>query len=189
MNNLMQGKLYAPIDHFTSLWQLEKNNATPSSNPSSLTASPSLSIASSFAFLSPAHSPNSSVILPAPALTESMTFDTSSQHAIDPSSLPPSLPSSAENSQPNSPISSTTPPPAFSQETSKKYRLLTLHLEKEDQNTEWIVPVSGGYQGQEMDMDPTSAYHLAGWFETRMRDAEVCIRAEWLWARQGVVYD
>ncbi|KAG2173290.1 hypothetical protein INT43_004664 [Umbelopsis isabellina] len=182
---VLKGKLYAPIDHFTSLWQLEKNNATPSSNPSSLTASPSLSIASSFAFLSPAHSPNSSVILPAPALTESMTFDTSSQHAIDPSSLPPSLPSSAENSQPNSPISSTTPPPAFAQESSKKYRLLTLHLEKEDQNTEWVVPVSGGYQGNEMDMDPTSAYHLAGWFETRMRDAERAFKHYEMAAEKG----
>src|ERR1700738_1359186 len=97
-----------------------------------MTASPSLSIASSFAFLSPTHSPNSSVILPAPALSESLTLETSSQHVLDPSSLPPSLPSSAENSRPHSPITSTTPPPAFPQDTSKKYRLLTIHLEKVD---------------------------------------------------------
>ncbi|KAG2186452.1 hypothetical protein INT44_002674, partial [Umbelopsis vinacea] len=169
---VLKGKLFAPVDHFVSLWQLEKNNATPSSNPSSLTASPSLSIASSFAFLSPSHSPNSSVILPAPALSESLTLETSSQHALDPSSLPPSLPSSAENSQPNSPIASATPPAGFPPETTKRYRLLTIHLEKEDSDTEWVVPISGGYHGQEMDMDPTSAYYLGGWFETRMNDAK-----------------
>jgi hypothetical protein len=46
-------------------------------------------------------------------------------------------------------------------------------LEKEDSDMEWVVPISGGYKGQDMDMDPTSAYHLGGWFETRMVDAEV----------------
>jgi hypothetical protein len=51
--------------------------------------------------------------------------------------------------------------------------LLTIHLEKEDNAMDWVVPISGGWKGDDMDMDPTSAYHLAGWFETRMNDAEV----------------
>ena len=116
--------------------------------------------------------------MPAPALTESLTLETSSQHALDPSSLPPSLPSSAENSQPNSPIASATPPAGFPPETTKRYRLLTIHLEKEDSETDWVVPISGGYHGQDMDMDATSAYHLGGWFETRMNDAKV--RTRWV---------
>jgi len=45
-------------------------------------------------------------------------------------------------------------------------------LEKVDSDVEWVVPISGGWKGEDMDMDPTSAYHLGGWFEVRMNDAE-----------------
>ncbi|KAI8078858.1 uncharacterized protein BX664DRAFT_342899 [Halteromyces radiatus] len=190
---VFKAKLFATVNHFDSLWQLEKNSASPFS---SLTASPSLSIASSYAFMSPNHSPNSSMILPAPALTESLTLDSSSAQMADllqqtaalgtnnnnnnnnnqqDSSSPPSSSEMVEelSSQPSSPVALTspvsiaTPPPIKQQQQQTKYRILTIHLEKENEGLDWAIPVSSGWKS-EMDLDVTSAYHLAHWHETRM---------------------
>ncbi|KAI8390151.1 hypothetical protein BD560DRAFT_442717 [Blakeslea trispora] len=160
---VFQAKLFQPINHFESLWQLEKNSMSPFS---SLTASPSLSIASSFAFMSsPNHSPNSSMILPPAANTGlSEVSDLLAQTANSPTN------SDADSiSQPSSPTLLHTPPAIATPPHLKKpkYRILTIHLEKEDNITEWAVPVSGPHN-KTNTMDVTSSYLLGQWFESRM---------------------
>jgi hypothetical protein len=153
------------------------------------------------------------MILPAPALTESLTFEGSATTAQMTDLLQQtaalgnnngnntdqtvSPPSSSEllndgllssTSQPSSPTSLTTPPhpPVGSSNSSQhqssqqqqqqqqiKYRILTIHLEKEKEGLDWAIPVSGGHKAGEMDMDVTSAYLLAGWHETRMGNLKV----------------
>ncbi|KAF7729105.1 hypothetical protein EC973_004873 [Apophysomyces ossiformis] len=144
---------------------------------------------------SPNHSPNSSMILPAPALAESLTTDPSSSAqmadliqqavALGSSSAQSSLPSvEDDNSQPNSPVATTPPtlatPPHLQAETSQnqqtpKYRILTIHLEKDNEGQEWAIPISGGWKS-DMDIDVTSAYHLGGWFESRMGNMEKALQ-------------
>ncbi|CAO3699903.1 hypothetical protein G6F70_004035 [Rhizopus microsporus] len=164
---VFQAKLYQPINHFESLWQLEKNSMSPFS---SLTASPNLSIASSYAFMSsPNHSPNSSMMLPEAVDTGlSEMSDLIAQTGALGSSPPMS---EAEASQPASPVLLHTPPsvstPPHLQKT--KYRVLTIHLEKEDDTIEWVVPVSGPHH-ESNALDITSSYLLAQWFEVRMGD-------------------
>ncbi|KAI8639583.1 hypothetical protein BD408DRAFT_484721 [Parasitella parasitica] len=134
---------------------------------SSLTASPSLSIASSYAFMSsPNHSPNSSMILPSAADTGmSEMSDLLAQTTTSPAMSEDSM------SQPNSPTLLHTPPAIATPPHLKKtkYRILTIHLEKEDDNTEWVVPVAGPHQ-KTNKMDVTSSYLLGQWFEVRMGD-------------------
>ncbi|CAO3618806.1 unnamed protein product [Cunninghamella blakesleeana] len=157
--------------------------------------------------MSPTHSPNSSMILPAPALSaDSSSLDPSSAQMADllqqtsalgndngnnnQSSSSPQSSEMADElpSQPSSPIYMTSPnlsatPPhlptgssvASSQHQAHpssssqpiKYRILTIHLEKDQDGLEWAIPVSAGWKS-EMDLDITSAYHLAYWHETRM---------------------
>ncbi|KAI9271498.1 hypothetical protein BDA99DRAFT_297723 [Phascolomyces articulosus] len=167
---------------------------------SSLTTSPSLSIASSYALMSsPNHSPNSSMILPAPALTESLTNELSADMqdiyqqaaALGSASARSSSSSVADESLTQSPMMINTPPQqqeqhekqqdkeqsqqAESSRQSTKYRILTIHLEKEREGMEWAVPVSKGWKS-DLDIDVTSAYHLGGWFETRMADYQNAFR-------------
>ncbi|KAI9478181.1 MAG: hypothetical protein EXX96DRAFT_569852 [Benjaminiella poitrasii] len=143
-------KLFQPINHYESIWQLEKNSMSPIS---SLTASPSLSVASSYAFMSsPNHSPNSSMILPLPesiVTAAAATTDTESDSI----------------SQPTSPTLLHTPPHL----KKPKYRILTIHLEKEDPLLEWAVPIAGPHHTSNT-MDITSSYLLGQWFEARMGD-------------------
>ncbi|KAI9498195.1 hypothetical protein BDB00DRAFT_801551 [Zychaea mexicana] len=166
---------------------------------SSLTTSPSLSIASSYALMpSPSHSPNSSMILPAPALTESLTNELSADMAdiyqqaaaLGSASARSSSSSVADESLTQSPMMVNTPPQQQQQqqqqqekqqsstELSKQtvnYRILTIHLEKERDGMEWAVPISNGWKS-DLDIDVTSAYHLGGWFETRMGDFQNAFR-------------
>ncbi|RUS20555.1 hypothetical protein BC937DRAFT_94949 [Endogone sp. FLAS-F59071] len=94
-----QGRLYSPIRHTESLWQLEK---TPSAL-SSLANSPALSsAASSFAIVTPPLSPNTSLILPPPAMDLPDTSDSGSSTQ--------SLPARAQH----------------------KFHVVTVHLEKGD---------------------------------------------------------
>ncbi|KAI8079389.1 hypothetical protein BDF21DRAFT_493979 [Thamnidium elegans] len=154
---VFMAKLFQDINHFDSLWQLEKNNMSPFS---SLTASPNLSIASSYAFMSPNHSPNSSMILPQAADTTGMS---------EMSDLLTGANSSDDmSSQPNSPTLLHTPPSIATPPHMKKpkYRILTIHLEKEE-ILDWAVPVSGPHHKDEV-MDITSCYLLGQWFESRM---------------------
>ncbi|ORY91162.1 hypothetical protein BCR43DRAFT_97785 [Syncephalastrum racemosum] len=178
---VLKGKLFAPVNHFESLWQIEKNAMSPMS---SLATSPSLSIASSYALLStPNHSPNSSMILPAPALAESTSNnDPSSQLADDIYQQTAGLGSSSSLTDepataPASPVIHT--PPHQSTDSSshngEKYRILTIHLEKEQEGMDWAVPISKGWQ-TDLDIDPTSAYHLGEWFESRMKDYDNAFR-------------
>ncbi|RCH99925.1 hypothetical protein CU098_010656 [Rhizopus stolonifer] len=143
---VFQAKLYQTINHFESLWQLEKNPMSPFS---SLTASPSLSIASSYAFMSPTHSPNSSMILP-----EAAAGPVSEMSELLAHSGSPAL-SETDISQPASPS------------PVQKFRVLTIHLEKEDDTIEWVVPISG-FHTKTNTMDITSSYLLAQWFEVRL---------------------
>jgi hypothetical protein len=75
-------------------------------------------------------------------------------------------------SQPNSPMLHTPPsiatPPHLRQ---PKYRVITIHLEKEEEGMEWAVPIAGPYKTDKMDI--TSSYLLGQWFETRMGDLVV----------------
>ncbi|KAG2223809.1 hypothetical protein INT45_001943 [Circinella minor] len=193
---VLKGKLFAPVNHYESLWQLEKISMSPFS---SLTTSPSLSIASSYALMSsPNHSPNSSMILPAPALTESLTNELSADMqdiyqqaaALGSASARSSSSSVADESLTQSPMMVNTPPTEQQQEQQEKqedkehaesarqatkYRILTIHLEKEREGMEWAVPVSKGWKS-DLDIDVTSAYHLGGWFETRMADYQNAFR-------------
>ncbi|KAI9021485.1 hypothetical protein CLU79DRAFT_835727 [Phycomyces nitens] len=177
---VIQGKLFAPVNHFASLWQIEKNSMSP---VSSITASPSLSIASSYAFMSsPNHSPNSSMILPAPALAESSILDQSAANLAELLQQTAALGSSSPSpdvSQPSSPIMATPPhietPPLQGQshlQPTTKYRILTLHLEKEEEGLTWAVPISGSMDPDTMELDPTSAFHLGVWLEARMGHME-----------------
>ncbi|KAI7871746.1 hypothetical protein BDF14DRAFT_899188 [Spinellus fusiger] len=175
---VIKGKLFAPINHFDSLWQLEKN---PLSSFSSLTASPSLSIASSYAFMSSAnHSPISSMILPAPALAESISLDPSSTQLDDLLQQTEALGSSSPSpdvSQPASPVLATPPtietPPMqrghTASQSTKKYCILTIHLEKEEEGLTWAIPISGSEKEGPIDVDPTSAFHIGLWLEERMK--------------------
>ncbi|KAG0757871.1 hypothetical protein G6F16_010611 [Rhizopus arrhizus] len=166
---VFQAKLFQPINHFESLWQLEKNSM---SLFSSLTASPSLSIASSYAFMSsPNHSPNSSVILPEAAGTGLSEMSDLLAQTGTLGSSSPTMSETEDISQPASPTLLNTPPsvstPPHMQKT--KYRVLTIHLEKEDDTVEWVVPVSGAHN-KSNTLDITSSYLLAQWFEVRMGD-------------------
>lgn len=140
---------------------------------SSLTASPSLSIASSYAFMSsPNHSPNSSMILPSVADTGmSEMSDLLAQTANS-----PTVSESDSISQPNSPTLLHTPPAIATPPHLKKpkYRILTIHLEKEDINVEWVVPVAGAHH-KSNSMDMTSSYLLGTWFEVRLGDLVVSL--------------
>ncbi|KAI8144029.1 hypothetical protein BJV82DRAFT_74571 [Fennellomyces sp. T-0311] len=184
---VLKGKLFAPVNHFESLWQLEKSAMSPFS---SLTTSPSLSIASSYALMSsPNHSPNSSMILPAPALTESLTNELTADMAdiyqqaaaLGSASARSSSSSVAEDSLTQSPMMVNTPPQQHQQQSTEssrqtlKYRILTIHLEKEREGMEWAVPIANGWKS-DLDIDVTSAYHLGGWFETRMADYQNAFR-------------
>lgn len=121
---------------------------------SSLTASPSLSIASSYAFMSPTHSPNSSMILP-----EAAAGPVSEMSELLAHSGSPAL-SETDISQPASPS------------PVQKFRVLTIHLEKEDDTIEWVVPISG-FHTKTNTMDITSSYLLAQWFEVRLGNLNV----------------
>lgn len=137
---------------------------------SSLTASPSLSIASSYAFMSsPTHSPNSSMILPAAADTTGMSEMSDLLTGGVPSNSPPMSEGDDIISQPNSPTLLHTPPSIATPPHFKKakYRILTIHLEKEDETVEWVVPIAGPHHKCEV-MDITSCYLLGQWFESRM---------------------
>lgn len=139
------------------------------------------------------------MILPAPALAESATNDASfsadladiyqQTAALGSISAQSSSTSEDHSPQPASPTLANTPPsiatPPMVGESSRqqqqpqqqqrpKYRILTIHLEKEQEGMEWAVPIAKGWKS-DMDIDITSAYHLAGWFETRMADYEVNI--------------
>ncbi|KAI8393892.1 uncharacterized protein BYT42DRAFT_22940 [Radiomyces spectabilis] len=175
---VLKAKLFAPINHFGSLWQLEKSATSPFS---SLTASPSFSIASSYAFMSspnhsPTHSPNSSMILPAPALAETNGASSTPMAELlhQTAALGSySVSSSDDNSQPASPVAINTPPSLATpphlqgeaQQSAPKYRLLTIHLEKDQEGLHWMVPISAGWKTDEMDIDVTSASHLGSWYE------------------------
>jgi hypothetical protein len=143
---------------------------------SSLTASPSLSIASSYAFMSsPNHSPNSSMILPAAADTTGMSEMSDLLTGGAPSSSSPPMSEGDDMiSQPNSPTLLHTPPSIATPPHLKKpkYRILTIHLEKEDDVMEWVVPIAGPHHKSEV-MDITSCFLLGQWFETRMGDLVV----------------
>ncbi len=137
---------------------------------SSLTASPSLSIASSYAFMSsPTHSPNSSMILPAAADTTGLSEMSDLLTGGPSSNSPPMSEGDDMISQPNSPTLLHTPPSIATPLHFKKakYRILTIHLEKEDETTEWAVPIAGPHHKCEV-MDITSCYLLGQWFENRM---------------------
>lgn len=141
---------------------------------SSLTASPSLSIASSYAFMSsPNHSPNSSMILPS-AANDTTEMSDLLTNAPSSSSPPMSVEEEDMISQPNSPTLLHTPPAIATPPHLKKpkYRILTIHLEKEDIHNEWVVPIAGPHHKAEA-MDITSCYLLGSWFETRMGDLVV----------------
>ncbi|KAI7903389.1 uncharacterized protein BX663DRAFT_508433 [Cokeromyces recurvatus] len=164
---VFQAKLFQPINHYESLWQLEKNSMSPIS---SITASPSLSIASSYAFMSsPNHSPNSSMILPPPATADAGMSEMSDLLAQTANSPIMSDPDSI--SQPNSPTLLHTPPTIATPPHLKKpkYRILTIHLEKEDPLLEWAVPIAGPHP-KSNTLDITSSYLLGQWFEVRMGD-------------------
>jgi hypothetical protein len=139
---------------------------------SSLTASPSLSIASSYAFMSsPNHSPNSSMILPAAADTAGMS---EMSDLLAQTTQSPTLSESDSMSQPTSPTLLHTPPAIATPPHLKKpkYRILTIHLEKEDDIAEWAVPISGPHH-KSNTLDITSSYLLGNWFEVRMGDLVV----------------
>ncbi|KAI9323456.1 hypothetical protein BX666DRAFT_61477 [Dichotomocladium elegans] len=188
---VLKGKLFAPVNHFDSLWQLEKSSISPYS---SLTTSPSLSIASSYALMSsPNHSPNSSMVLPAPALAESLTTEPSAQVSADmadilhqAAALGTASAQSSASSVTDEQLSQTASSPVAMadspsgsggdpQQSQPKYRILTIHLEKEHEGMEWAIPISAGWKS-DLDIDVTSAYHLAGWFETRMKDYKNALR-------------
>lgn len=150
-----------------------------------MTTSPSLSIASSYALMSsPNHSPNSSMILPAPALAESANTNDPASLSADMADIyqqaaalgSASVQSSTssvngdESSQVDSPVMVSSQ--QQQQQPAPKYRILTIHLEKEREGVEWAVPVSNGWKS-DLDIDITSAYHLGEWFETRMLDYKV----------------
>ena len=164
---------------------------------SSLTTSPTLSIASSYALMSsPNHSPNSSVILPAPALTESLPTELTPDMAdiyqqaaaLGTTSARSSSSSVADESLTQSPMMINTPPQqqqqqqqqqsADSSRQTMKYRILTIHLEKEREGMEWAMPIANGWKS-DLDIDVTSAHHLGGWFETRMADYQVQRKIFW----------
>lgn len=139
---------------------------------SSLTASPNLSIASSFAFMSsPTHSPNSSMILPSiadPALSEM------SELLAQATTTSSAMSESDSNSQPTSPRLIDTPPAFVSTPPHlkrPKFRILTIHLEKEEMK-DWTVPIVGPYAKSDT-MDITSCYLLGQWFEIRLGDLTV----------------
>lgn len=151
-----------------------------------MTTSPSLSIASSYALMSsPNHSPNSSMILPAPALAESANTNDPASLSADMADIyqqaaalgSASVQSSTssvngdESSQVDSPVMVSSQQQQ-QQQPAPKYRILTIHLEKEREGVEWAVPVSNGWKS-DLDIDITSAYHLGEWFETRMHDYKV----------------
>lgn len=136
---------------------------------SSLTASPNLSIASSYAFMSPNHSPNSSMILPQAADMTGMSEMSDLLTAGAPSSSSPPMSEVDDmSSQPNSPTLLHTPPVIATPPHMKKpkYRILTIHLEK-DEVLDWAVPVAGPHPKSDV-MDITSCYLLGQWFDTRM---------------------
>ena len=155
-----------------------------------MTTSPSLSIASSYALMSsPNHSPNSSMILPAPALAESANTNDPASLSADMADIyqqaaalgSTSVQSSTSSvngdegglsSQVDSPVMVSSQQQQQQQQPAPKYRILTIHLEKEREGVEWAVPVSNGWKS-ELDIDITSAYHLGEWFETRMLDFKV----------------
>ena len=139
------------------------------------------------------------MILPAPALTESLTNELSADMqdiyqqaaALGSASARSSSSSVADESLTQSLMMVNTPPTEQQQEQQQqeqekqqdkeqaeasrqttKYRILTIHLEKEREGMEWAVPVSKGWKS-DLDIDVTSAYHLGGWFETRMADYQV----------------
>ncbi|RUS32451.1 hypothetical protein BC938DRAFT_475345 [Jimgerdemannia flammicorona] len=108
---VVKGKLYSTIRPKESLWQLDK----PSSALSSLANSPALSSSgSSFAFITPPLSPNTSLILPPPAMD-----------------LPPE--SSDSGSINMSPLG----------RASHRFRVVTIHLEKGD-DVIWPMLVTSG---------------------------------------------
>ncbi|KAI8978615.1 hypothetical protein BDB01DRAFT_907464 [Pilobolus umbonatus] len=163
---VFEAKLFQPIDHFASLWQLEKTIYSPFS---SVTGSPTLSIASSYAFMSPNHSPNASMILPPahPGLTE--VSELLAETAALGSSVSPPVSEADDFSHPNSPTLLHTPPSIPTPTHLKKitYRTITIHLEKEDDTIEWAVPVAGAHT-KTNKMDMTSCFLLGQWFEKRM---------------------
>lgn len=166
---VLEAKLFQPVDIYASLWQLEKNLCSPFS---SVIGSPTLSIASSYAFMSPNHSPNASMILPEsahPGLTEvsELLADTIALG----SSVSPPVSEVDDLSQPNSPTLLHTPPSIATPPHLKKskYRTLTIHLEKEDDTTDWAVPVAGPHT-KTQKMDITSCFLLGQWFESRMNN-------------------
>ncbi|KAI7878079.1 HCP-like protein [Lichtheimia hyalospora FSU 10163] len=183
---VLKGKLFSPINHFESLWQLERTSMSPLS---SMTTSPSLSIASSYALMSsPNHSPNSSMILPAPALAESANTNDPASLSADMADIyqqaaalgSTSVQSSTSSVNGDEGLSSQVDSPVMvssqqQQQPAPKYRILTIHLEKEREGVEWAVPVSNGWKS-ELDIDITSAYHLGEWFETRMLDYKNALR-------------
>jgi hypothetical protein len=148
---------------------------------SSLTASPSLSIASSYAFMSsPNHSPNSSMILPAAADTAGMS---EMSELLAQTTQSPTLSESDSMSQPTSPTLLHTPPAIATPPHLKKpkYRILTIHLEKEE-FVDWAVPIAGVHH-KSNTMDITSSYLLANWFEVRMGDLVVKYASIWFYVQ------
>lgn len=79
---------------------------------------------------------------------------------------------SESDSLPNSP----TPPVIATPPHLKKpkFRVLTIHLEKEDVNIEWVAPVAGTHN-KSNTMDVTSSYLLGTWFEVRLGDLVVSL--------------
>lgn len=92
------------------------------------------------------------------------------------SSSPPLSVEEEDLSQPNSPTLLIHTPPAIPTTPphlkKPKYRILTIHLEKEDDTMEWVVPIAGPHHKAEV-MDITSCYLLGSWFEARMGDLVV----------------
>lgn len=109
------------------------------------------------------------MILPAAADTTGMSemSDLLAGGALS-SSSPPMSEGDDMISQPNSPTLFHTPPSIATPPHLKKpkYRILTIHLEKEEE-LDWAVPVAGAHHKAEI-MDITSCYLLGQWFEVRM---------------------
>lgn len=126
-------------------------------------------MASSFAFMSsPTHSPNSSMILPSmadPVAMSEMSELLAQTGALSESDCD-SLPTSPRLLE-TPPAFATTPPHL----KRLKYRVLTIHLEKEDM-IDWIVPVAGPYFKSNI-MDITSSYLLGQWYELHSGDLDV----------------
>lgn len=79
--------------------------------------------------------------------------------------------SDSTNSQPTSPhvLDSFPATPPHLKRT--KYRILTIHLEKEDMQ-DWTIPISGPFS-KINTVDITSSYLLGQWHETRLNDLTV----------------